>query len=210
MLWRFLRPLWSILDPVTFDVDLPPAVCLGMLGEAARPSASRLYLRDTFTEGRRYHITQTADGFRMSTTSHTLFNRHRRTQPGGYLTAQLAETGKASTKISIRGHLRPMALVYGLWIPLGTSILVWTVPWPPPLVIGLVAMLFSLAWSALKYGAAYEANEMIFFIRKTFEDVPQHVTKSLPAESGDIVGGETFDALWNRLLKVQSNEQQQP
>jgi hypothetical protein len=201
-----LRGVWSILDPVTINVDAPPDICLPMLSTAARPSTERLHLRDTFTEGRRYFIDPTAGGFRMATTSKTLFNRRRRTESLTILNARVIPTGDGRTSIAIHARMRLLALVSTLWIPVGMVLLLWPVPWPRVLTVFLLSLMFGFAWASLRYGAALEANEMLFFIQKTFEDVPKFQLAGLPEHSQTIIGANEFDAMWEQFVRARQNE----
>ncbi len=199
---RALHNLRSVLNPVTINVNLPPEACLEILSTASRPSSERLHLREAFVEGRRYHIESTSDGFRMATTSKTLFNRKRRTDPLCLMTARLSASGNHQTSVSIQTQTRLAAYVYSLWVPLGMATVLWPVPWPRILIVGVLGGIFGLAWAALRYGAALEATEMLYFIQKAFEDVPKFSLGLLPASADTIVGGHDFEVLWEQFVRA--------
>ena len=200
-----LRHLWSIQALSAIHVNAPPDACMSLLSKAARPSIERLHLRDTFAEGRRYVIEATADGFRMMTTSKALINR-RRTESLTVLRAQIISVSEHSTSIVLRGHLRPISVISSFWIPTGMVWLLWPVPWPRMFIVGLLAVIFGFAWAGLRYGAALEITEMIYFIHKAFENIPKFAPIALSAPSdGDISGGE-FDTLWDQFVRARQNE----
>lgn len=203
---RVIKGLWTILDPTVVNVDLAPEMCLTLLLDSARPSSIRLHLREAFTDRRRYFIEPTRDGFRMATTSETLLNRRHRTNSLCQLTAVFVRSGEEKTSISVRARVRPVALLHSLWVPFGMILLLWSVPWPRPLILVVLGLLFGLASASFRYGAALEANEMMYFIHKTFEDVPKFRLGSLPAEVDAVIGGHEFEALWERFVRARQNE----
>ena len=200
-----LKQVWSIQAPSAIHVDAPPDVCLNLLMKAARPSVDRLHLRDAFTEGRRYTIEATSDGFHMMTTSKALINR-RRTESLTILQAQVLSAGEHNTSIVLHGYLRPARSLATLWIPVGMVWLLWPVPWPRTFIIGLLAVIFAFAWAGLRYGAALEITEMMYFIHKTFENVPKFVPIALAAPSDPSGTGRDFDVLWDQFVRAHQNE----
>lgn len=178
---------------------------MSLLSKAARPSIDRLHLRDTFTDGRRYFIEATSDGFRMTTNSKALINR-RRTEPLTILSAQVSVVDEHSTSIAFRGQILPIRLVSSLWIPAGMLMLLWPVPWPRGLVIGLLTIIFGFAWAGLRYGAALEIAEMMYFIHKAFENVPKFVPLALPSPADTRINGRDFDMLWDQFVRARQNE----
>ncbi len=200
-----IKQMWSIQVPSAIQVDVPPDTCMALLAKAARPSIDRLHLRDAFAEGRRYFIEATADGFRMMTTSKALFNR-RRTESLTVLWAQVTGVGEFSTAIALRGYVRPISFFSSLWIPVGMIWLLWPVPWPRMLVVGLLSLIWGFAWASLRYGAALEIAEMVYLIHKAFENVPKFEPAALPAPSDTIINGRDFDAMWDEFVRARQNE----
>src|SRR5690606_29523433 len=164
-----IRHLWSIQAPSVIHVDAPPEVCLSLLDKAAQPSIERLHLRDTFTEGRRYFIAPTSNGFRMTTTSKALINR-RRTESLTVLSAQVLGGNDQRTTIAVRAHIRPISFFSTFWIPAGMIWLLWPVPWARMLVVGLLTAIFGFVLAGLRYGAALESSEMIYSIPQALSD----------------------------------------
>ena len=201
-----LHHLWSIEAPSAIHVDVPPEVCLSLLAKASRPSIDRLHLRDTFTEGRRYFIEATSDGFRMTTNSKALINRRRRTESVTVLQARVNSAGEHRTSIVFRAHLQPFRFASSLWVPVGMIWLLWPVPWPRIFVVGLLAVIFSFAWAGLRFAAALEIAEMIYFIHKAFENVPKFVPIGLPIATDTNVSGGEFDVLWDQFVRARQNE----
>lgn len=200
-----LRYLWSIESPSAIHVDAPPEVCLSLLTKASRPSIDRLHLRDAFSDGRRYFIEVTSDGFRMTTNNKALINR-RRTESIAVLRARVSSASDHTTSIIFRGQLQPFRFVSSLWVPFGMVWLLWPVPWPRLFIVGLLAVIFGLAWAGLRFGAALEIAEMIHFIRKAFENVPKFVPVALPISSEVNISGGEFDVLWDKFLRARQNE----
>lgn len=201
-----LRRIWAILEPLTLNVDAAPAACIEMLQTATRPSTDRLHLREAFVEGRRYFIRPTRDGFQMATTSKTLLNRRRRTEALCILNARAVDTGDGRTSLAFSAHMRPVAFIYTLWVPAAMVWLLWPVPWPRPLIVLLLGLLFAFGWTSLRYGAALEATEMVYFIQKTFEDVPKFSLGQLPTPTDTIVGGSEFDAMWDQFVRARQGD----
>jgi len=200
-----IKHMWSIQSPATVQVAAPPETCMALLLKAAQPSIDRLHLRDAFAEGRRYFIEATADGFRMMTTSKALFNR-RRTESLTVLRAQVTGVGESSTAIALRVYLRPVSLFSSLWIPVGMIGLLWPVPWPRMLIVGLLTAILGFAWASLRYGAALEIAEMVYLIHKAYENVPKFEPTALPAPSDTVVNGSNFDAMWDEFVRARQNE----
>jgi hypothetical protein len=200
-----IKSVWSIQAPSAIHIDAPPDVCMSLLNKAAHPSIERLHLRDAFAEGRRYFIEATFDGFRMMTTSKALISR-RRTESLAILRAQVISAGEHGTSIVLRASLRPTGLLSAFWIPAGMVWLLWPVPWPRLFIVGLLTVIFAFAWAGLRYGAALEFTEMIYFIQKTFENVPKFAPVALPASSGTGDGNEDFDVLWDQFVRARQSE----
>jgi hypothetical protein len=200
-----IKQIWSIQPPSAIHVDAPQDVCMSVLSKAARPSIDQLHLRDTFAEGRRYFIETTADGFRMTTTSKSLINR-RRTESLTVLRAQVFNNGDHGTSIVFRGHVRPVGFLSTFWIPTGMIWLLWPVPWPRMFVVGLLTVIFAFAWAGLRYGAALEITEMIYFIHKAFENVPKFAPVALPAPNGTGDNNGDFDVLWDQFVRAHQSE----
>lgn len=200
-----IRHIWSIQAPSIIHVDAPPETCMALLSKAAQPSIDQLHLRDAFAEGRRYFIEATADGFRMMTTSKALINR-RRTESQAILRGQVTNAGEFSTSIAFRGDLRPIALFSSLWIPAGMIWLLWPVPWPRMLIVGLLTVIWGFAWAGLRYGAALEIAEMVYLIHKAFENVPKFEPTALPAPSDTIINDGDFEAMWDQFVRERQNE----
>jgi hypothetical protein len=201
-----LRRIWSILDPLSINVDAPPDRCMAMLYDAAQPSTDRLHLREAFSEGRRYFIERTSTGFRMTTTSRTLFNRRRRTVALCVLSARIIDAGDARTSLAISARLRLAALVPALWVPVAMVWLLLPVPWPRSLIVGVLGLVVAFGWTAFRYGAALEATEMVFFLYKAFENVPKFSMGRLPPPNDTVVAAHEFDSMWDKFVRMRQTD----
>src|SRR5215213_7613053 len=74
---RFLVRFRQLHPPVVLFVRAAQDVTLHTLVTAAKPSQHRLHLRELFTEGRRYYIEPTKEGFRMTSNSRLLWSSRR-------------------------------------------------------------------------------------------------------------------------------------
>lgn len=200
-----LSHLWSIQTPSVIHVDAPPEICLSLLSKAAQPSIDRLHLGEAFAEGRRYFIEATTSGFHMTTTSKTLIRRQR-TEALTILQAQVIGVNEHSTSIVLHGRIRPIRFLFALWIPAGMIWLLWPVPWPRLFIIGILTGILGFAWAGVRYGAALEIIEMIYFIHKAFENVPKFTPAALPASTGNHISGTDFDVLWDQFVRAHQHE----
>lgn len=200
---RFLRSLWQIHPSVVLVVRASHDACLQTLIVAARPSHHRLHLRDLFTDGRRYYVQPREDGFRlMSDTKLFWGNRRRRTRIAAVIFGSFSGTGDDMTFVRLRAHMSITYSLTALLIPaFVTSILVY-MPWPAPLITMLVVLLFALSWLGHRFDAAYQANEMVYFVEKVLEDLPSAEVPELQAAGPDVVMSSTnreFREQWQKF-----------
>lgn len=188
LLANALRPLWQIHPPVALMVRASEAACLQTLLIAARPSYQRLHLRELFTDGRRYYIQPLPDGFRMTSDTRVFWgSRRRRTRMAAVLYGVFSDSPDDITFVRLRVRMRITASFSALLIPaFVSSILIYT-PWSPPLIAVLVGLLFSLSWLGHRTDAAFQANEMVYFVQKALEDLPSVEAPALPAPGPDVV-----------------------
>lgn len=206
----WLRPLLQLHPPVALVVRASPAACLQTLMVAARPSQQRLHLRDLFTEGRRYYIQPRQDGFRLTSDTKLFWgSKRRRTRMAAALYG--AFSGADDDVTFVRLHAR-MSVIYSLsalLIPaFVSSILIYT-PWSSPLIAVLVTLLFALSWITHRLDAAYQANEMVYFVQKALEDLPPADAAELPAAGPDVVLTSThreFREQWEKFYDEHSHD----
>jgi hypothetical protein len=148
-----------------------------------------LHLRDLFRDGRRYYIEPIADGFRMTSNSRQPYGgRRRRTRVAAVLngTFSRVEAGDI-TFVRLRARMNRGYFLSGLLIPAFVTSIIVYMPWGAPTVAALAGTLFALSLAAYRLSAALQATEMIYFVRKVCEDLPQPAIKPLDAAAPDVV-----------------------
>ena len=69
------------------------------------------------------------------------------------------------------------------------------------------AALFSLSWVSQRFNAAYQANEIVYFISRVMEDLPAVEVAALPERGPDVVidpAERTFLSEWERFYDAQT------
>ncbi len=187
----FARTLWQVHSPVTVLIGAPPTVCVQTLATATRPSTKRLHHRDLFQEGRRYYLQPLESGFRLTSDTRVFRGeRRRRTGSAAVLDGKFSaagENGGMVTLMRLNARMTPAALATALLLPLFISSIVAYMPWDRSIVITLIVALFVLGWVSQRFNAAYQANEMVFFVRKVMEDLPQANVPELVSHGPDLV-----------------------
>jgi hypothetical protein len=194
--------LWRVQAPVKLSVSATPAMTLGALADAARPSQSRLHHRDLFADGRRYYLRGAVDGFEIRSDSKTFWSSKRRTARAAVVEGTLTEQAGITT-VRLDARLRPLRLLLGLLMPTWMTVLIIGVPWSPLLTGGIVAALYGLALLGFRFGAALQAHEMIYFVRTALDDLPPALVVALPANAESVVDAtqRDFDAEWQRFYE---------
>jgi hypothetical protein len=175
--------------------------CLQTLLVAARPSQQRLHLRDLFTGGRRYYIQPRKDGFRLTSDTRLIWGSKRQRSrmaaviDGAFSGADDVTFVRLSARMSIPYSLS--ALLIPAFV---TSILIYT-PWPLTLIAVLALLLFSLSWLGHRFDAAYQANEMVYFVQKALEDLPPAEVPQLEPAGPEVVIASTSDEFWEQWQK---------
>lgn len=211
-----LRALWRLTPPLTVAVGAAPDQCLHTLAIAARPSQERLHLRAVFTDGRRYYVRRQKTGFRLTSDTRQFWgSRRQRTRVASVVFGVLSvfEPGKTAAPSAGEGspitfvHLRArMSLPYSLsalLIPTFIGSIVFHTAWPTLIRALLIAALFALSWIGHRLDAAYQSNEMVFFVQKALEDLPRAEIPLLPpaTASGDVILNADFRAVWARFYQ---------
>ena len=200
---------WYVRQEGVLLVRATPAACVQMLNEAAQPSRKRLHLQELFVDGRRYELRERGDQFEVQTTSshywrytEGIFQLRRRTRPVARLTGQMSRVGDDYTRIVMSARIRRLYLLDVIWIPLFVTSIVVPMPWEWWLRGGLVLLLFGLSYTYHYYNAAYQANEMAFFVEKALQD---HLVTGLPsmgAQTEDVVRmNADFEQEWERFYQ---------
>lgn len=205
---RIWRRVLRVQRPVALAVGATPAMTLGALADAARPSQSRLHHRDLFAGGRRYYMRGAAEGFEIRSDSKTFWSSKRRTARAAVIEGTLAQAGSITT-VRLDARLRPLYLLMALLMPTWMTVLVITVPWSPLLTGSIVAALYGFALLGCRFGAALQAHEMIYFVRKALEDLPPAVMAELAASNDSVIDPalRDFDVEWQRFYEARRGEE---
>ncbi|KXK53914.1 MAG: hypothetical protein OZ933_06900 [Chloroflexota bacterium] len=195
-----------LLRPNYLNVAIPAESVARTLEAAATPSAQRLHMRDAFAEGRRYAIAPSADGFRMATTSSSLFSRRRRTFASCLLNARIEPITESESRISLEPHLRAPALISALIVPTVLSLLLLPVPWPPALILLICATAYAASITSLLAGARLEAHEMLYFVDKAFEDMRKFTLAQIAPIGQDVIGAQDFRELWSEHVRTNMDD----
>lgn len=203
---RLLDRLWFVHAPVVLIVRATPAICLQTLITATRPSTQRLHHRNLFASGRRYELQSREGGFRLRTTSKVIWHYRYRTRSAAVLDGMFYEMGDDITRIQLDTHISIREILDFVLIPTFMASIIIFVPWHPAVVTSLVAALYGLSWTAHRYNAAFEANEMVFFVQKVMEDLEPAEIKSLQSTSPDLIYHQ-FDDEWEKFYQRHSQDQ---
>ncbi|MBL8134044.1 MAG: hypothetical protein JNL42_19435 [Anaerolineae bacterium] len=209
---RFLwTALWRLYPSVSLAVGATREACLQTLGEAARPSAARLHLRDLFVEGRRYYIQPQENGFKITSDNRPLWGRRsQRTAVSAYLTGTFSsvEGGSVVTLVRLHARMYRLSLLGALALPTFFTSIIAFMPWEPAILVILAAALYGSSLLGHRLNAALQVNEMVYFVQKAFEDLPPAVVSELPGRSPDMVvdpgAPGDFAAEWARYYREHS------
>lgn len=203
------RQVWYTGAPVVLVMRASPAVCLHTLMTAAKPSTSRLHLRNLFAHGRRYFIQPQQDGFQLTTTSKVIWRYRQRTSSSAVLDAHFSSLDDDVTRIQLRARLRPLYMLSALLIPaFMTTILVY-VPWHPALILAALAALYGLSWAGHRLNAALEVSAMVWFVQKALEDLVPAEIMTLGALAADQVvhyDTQDFEQAWEKFYEQHSQD----
>jgi hypothetical protein len=202
----FSRIFWYVHAPVVLLVKAPPDECLHLLQESVKPSRDRLHLQDLFAHGRRYSLEKRQDGFTMLTTSKQywrytegMLRLRRRTRASARLEATMERVGEQFTRMELNVHFRPFYLLDIIWIPAFFTSIIIPMPWAWWLTALISVTMFGLSYVYHYYNAAYQANEMIFFIEKVLKEKLVTSLPSLDATTPDVVTAD-FAQEWERFF----------
>ncbi len=210
-----IASVWRLHPPALMAVQAAPAVIVQTLRTAARPSTERLHLRDLFRDGLRYYVEPLQNGFRITSNSREASGgRRRRTRVAAILdgTFSSAQAGEI-TFIRLKTRMNLPYLLGGLLIPAFISSIIIYMPWGRGAILMLVALLFGLSLGARRLNAALQAAEMVYFVQKVMEDLPQPEVIVLEASRPEIViAGEDdpvhadFSAQWQKFYRRQTED----
>ena len=205
---RWFNGLWRVDRPKSLLVMGSLGECLDSLITATKPSQARLHHNELFTEGRRYHITKTTDGFTMQTTSKSnwrytegLFHIRQKTKLGAVLLVQCsAEQEGGYIRLHIHSRMRWDYLLDVLVIPLFMASLIFMMGWGRWVSGFLAGSILVLNYGVHRFNAAYQANEMIYFIEKVLEATLLKHLPALPSSHTDMVY-QSFSSAWEQFYQ---------
>ncbi|MCC6615465.1 MAG: hypothetical protein IT320_18475 [Anaerolineae bacterium] len=199
---RIWYRLWRVQPLTTIAVGATPSVCLHTLAMAARPSQKRLHLRDLFVGGRRYYIRLHRAGFVLQSDAVTFWNRRQRTRRSALLAGEVAAVGVVTT-VRLDARLQVMHALFVLLLPTWLSALVVYAPWHPALITSIIIALYFLAIAWLRLDATLQARDMIYFVRKALEDLPEGEIGLLAQQTDDVITPleREFQVEWDRFYE---------
>ncbi len=207
-LWQYIiNHSWHVHPQTVLLAEATPDDCLHTLRQAVKPKRDKLHLQDLFNHGRRYDIQPRTDGFTIVTNSkhywrytEGMWAVRRRTRAAALVRGTFTPVADDYTRIAVSGRFRLGYLLDVVLLPgFMTSIVVF-MPWPLGWVGGLVAALFGLSYLYHYYQAAYQANEMVFFIKKVLQEKLVTNLPTLQAENPDILRSrQEFEQAWERF-----------
>lgn len=213
-LWQWSRLFWQLHPPVALVLRADRAECLRVLASATKPRLDRLELRDLFSEGRRYFIAPTPQGFRLTNSARPLWGRSRRRTPIASIVtgtfADLGGSGDAITSIHLRTRMHYGYAFSALLIPAFVTSIIVPMPWGAAAVALLTIALFGFSWMAHRYNAALQAADLVYFVRKALEDLPAAPLVELGTGDDDPViaprdaASAEFRRQWDRYYQEQS------
>ncbi len=199
-LWRLDRPKYLVLMASLSE-------CLDLLITATKPSQMRLHHNELFTEGRRYHIAKIPHGFSMQTTSKSywrytegLFHLRPKTKEGAVLRVSCTEEPSGYTRFEIHSRMRWDYLLDVLAIPVFMGWLIFLMRWEWWMSGALVGGILALNYGVHRFNAAYQANEMLYFIEKVLEAKQSHDVPALSATHADVVY-QSFSSAWEQFYQ---------
>lgn len=215
---RVITAIVRLHTPTGFLVGAPSATCLQSLISATKPSVNRLDMRDLYSDGRRFYVQPTADGFKL--TSNTVSRRNSvgqrlRTQSAATLIGIFdtqANTDTPITMVRLRFHADMAYLLKGLFVPAFISSILIYLPWHPLAISFLVAILFGLAWVIQRIDAALQVGEMVSFVEKVFAILPPVHVPQLQENLPDVVLNaqpSEFMKVWERFYEDRLREEEQ-
>ena len=207
-LWQYiLNHTWHVYPQTVLLAHTPPDDCLHTLRQAVKPKRDKLHLQDLFANGRRYDIQPSKRGFTMVTNSklywrytESMWTVKRRTRAAALVACTLTEVADDYTRLELRGRFRVGYLLDVVLLPVFMTSIVVFMPWPVWIIAAIVAALFGLSYAYHYYHAAYQANEMAFFIKKVLQDRLVTHLPTLQVENPDILRSrQEFEEAWERF-----------
>jgi len=208
---RYIRNrFWFVQPTVTLLSQGAPDEAVERLARGAKPSRERLHLQELFTDGRRYIVEPRKHGFVMLTNSKHYWRYtegivaiRRRTRSAAKLIANLTEIGGEYTRIELKTHIRLGYFLDIFWIPVFIATIVIGMPWQWWFIAAVISVIFTMSFAYHFYNAAFQANEMIFFVEKVLKDQLVTNLPTLPTENPDLLRvNKDFEEEWERFYSA--------
>ena len=214
MLYKFiLSAFWYIQPQTVLLVNDSAKSSLESVRQATKRHSNQLHLRDLFVDGRQYHVQQYGDGFIMLTTSRQYWRYFqgimripKRTYTSARLLASMQPIHEEYTRICIRSHIRMKYLLDIIYIPAFITSIIIYMPWNAWIILSLSLALLSFSVLYHRFHAAYQANEMLFFIEKVLSDkivvdLPAFNAYSVIEEFQSAETRQDFDKVWEKFYQ---------
>ena len=208
---RYLRNrFWFVHPAVTLLAKATPDETLALLATGTKPHRDRLHLQDLFADGRRYQIEKRQRGFVMHTNSKHYWRYtegvvgiRRRTRSAAKMLATLTPIADDYTRIELLAHIRAGYFVDIFFVPGFMAVLVVLMPWVIWFQAGVIAVMVALSFAYHYYNAAYQANEMVFFVEKVLTDDLVTELPTLATENPDLMTANAdFEQEWERFYSA--------
>jgi hypothetical protein len=208
-----LNRFWYVCQRQTLLVQGQPERVIALLQASSKPKHDQLHLQDLFVGGRRYHIQPWRGGAALLTSSKTywrytesLFRNPRRTRAVARVIAQTSPLQDDLTRLQLSGHIRAGYLLDVIWIPLFFSLIFGALPLPLFRVV-IIVVIFGLSYGYHYYQAAYQANEIIYFVNKVLAPHRvDHLPELATAPDDTLYMNDSFQAEWERFYQAHREE----
>jgi hypothetical protein len=201
----FLQRLWYVHTATMLTVQATPAACIQAMAIAAKPSVERLHLRDVFSDGRRYDLEPSADGFRMRCSSSVGWRYRRRTNKVTLLNGTFERVGDGVTRLNLRVRIAVPYLLDIFVLPLMVALIILPFElWQMWFRVVVVLLLLGLSWHGHRAHATLQAIDMIYFIERALEDFAPATLLSLDASTphlADDTMHREFRQEWDKFYK---------
>jgi hypothetical protein len=197
------QALWQLHPPVALVVRASQGKCLQTLALATKPSTDRLHLRNLFMSGRRYYIQPQQDGFKLTSDNRLIWGGKRnRTRVAAVVFGKFSSPDNEITFIRLHSRVNVLHMLSGLLLPIFFTSIVVYMPWSHLTISLIILLLFGLSLIGRRFDAAFQVNEMVYFVQKALEDLPPVEVSALPASGPDVVLTD-FREQWYRFYREQ-------
>jgi hypothetical protein len=204
LLGRVLERLWITHPTVTLTIQATPNACLRALAEATRPRLDRLELRNLYTDGRRYYLQPTDNGFELTSDSKVYWRRSR-TAVASILDGTFRPGDDGSLVLHLRSRMRLLYFLDIFPVPAFVTSLLVFAPWSPGIIVLLAVTLFGLSIIWHRLTAALQAADMVYFVDKALEALAAPPPAPLPSGDADVIQPDAeFREVWRRYYEEQN------